>query len=302
MEENHCYSAGSGIQGFRKYMEDELLMYKIQGICVFAVFDGHGGKDVSEYLKSVFIQLINVRILPFINSEDEVLKTEITRVFCDVDKEIERRQFKGGSTANILIVTDEKYICINLGDSRCILCKNNDNNEEENPEYSNNSISFPIFNYQYHPFYTKFKKNKEILCIPLSIDHKPKRDLKRVCGSGGVLYQNRVLYNDNLLSMSRSFGDLVFKSNKNLSQEDQIVNCIPEIVIRNRESNDIFIVLGTDGLFDVLSNNNIINYINHYLKQNKALEQILVDLITISVNVLCSGDNVSSIIVKLNDL
>ncbi|KAJ4950211.1 hypothetical protein NE237_027043 [Protea cynaroides] len=83
--------------------------------------------------------------------------------------------------------------------------------------------------------------------IPLSIDHKPDRpdELARIEATGGrVIYLNgaRVL---GILAMSRALGDKYLKP---------IVISEPELTITERTPEDECLILASDGLWDVLSN------------------------------------------------
>ncbi|PIA49798.1 hypothetical protein AQUCO_01300500v1 [Aquilegia coerulea] len=83
--------------------------------------------------------------------------------------------------------------------------------------------------------------------IPLSFDHKPDRpdELARIEAAGGrVIYLNgaRVL---GILAMSRALGDKYLKP---------VVISKPEISFTRRRSEDECLILASDGLWDVISN------------------------------------------------
>ncbi|PKA58960.1 putative protein phosphatase 2C 8 [Apostasia shenzhenica] len=94
--------------------------------------------------------------------------------------------------------------------------------------------------------------SRAVLCrggaaVPLSIDHKPERpdELKRVEAAGGRVINwsgHRVM---GVLSISRSIGDLCFKP---------FVISEPEVTVIKRTDEDEFILLASDGLWDVVSN------------------------------------------------
>ncbi|XP_073007346.1 probable protein phosphatase 2C 8 [Typha latifolia] len=85
------------------------------------------------------------------------------------------------------------------------------------------------------------------VAVPLSSDHKPDRpdEMERVEAAGGrVINWNgfRVL---GVLATSRSIGDYYLKP---------YVTSEPEVTITERTSSDEFLILASDGLWDVLSN------------------------------------------------
>ncbi|CAL4948376.1 unnamed protein product [Urochloa decumbens] len=94
--------------------------------------------------------------------------------------------------------------------------------------------------------------SRAVLCragvpVPLSTEHKPERpdELARIESAGGqILYWHgpRVL---GLLSMSRSIGDYFLKPS--MSAE-------PEVTVTDRTDTDEFIILGSDGLWNAMSN------------------------------------------------
>ncbi|PAN29383.1 hypothetical protein PAHAL_5G222400 [Panicum hallii] len=94
--------------------------------------------------------------------------------------------------------------------------------------------------------------SRAVLCrggaaVPLSTDHKPDRpdELERIESAGGqIIYWQgpRVL---GVLAMSRSIGDYFMKPS--MSAE-------PEVTVTDRTDTDEFIILASDGLWDVMSN------------------------------------------------
>lgn len=85
------------------------------------------------------------------------------------------------------------------------------------------------------------------VAVPLSVDHKPDRpdELERVEAAGGRVINwngHRVL---GVLATSRSIGDQYLKP---------FVSSKPEVTVNKRAENDEFLVLASDGLWDVISN------------------------------------------------
>merc|ERR1711862_726402 len=102
-------------------------------------------------------------------------------------------------------------------------------------------------------------KDPKYLAIPLSHDHRPtsQSEKERIQKAGGHIVRNRIAGD---LAVSRGLGDFRYK--KNLSPEQQIVTCIPEISIHERCNDaDQFIVMGCDGIWDVHAKKDIIGQI-----------------------------------------
>lgn len=56
--------------------------------------------------------------------------------------------------------------------------------------------------------------------------------------------------------MTRSIGDFAYKSDKLKSYDQQLVICKPDVTVINRSSQDDFIVMGCDGIWDAFGQNN----------------------------------------------
>ncbi|PSS33131.1 Protein like [Actinidia chinensis var. chinensis] len=94
--------------------------------------------------------------------------------------------------------------------------------------------------------------SRAVLCrrgraVPLSSDHKPSRpdELARIEASGGrVIFVNGARV-EGILATSRALGDMYLKP---------IVTAEPEISFTKRDPEDECLILASDGLWDVLSN------------------------------------------------
>lgn len=221
---------------------------------LFGVCDGHGknGEKVSEFvskqfplnLKQSFLEIKKIKQTEFINfiSENmEILmykalkKTVQDLLGCDFDC-----QFSGCTFAASLFVENKVCVC-NVGDSRTIMA-----------------------------FGDSFQN-----VIELSIDHKPENisEKKRIESKNGKVARMldesgipcgplRVWKKDeNLpgLAMSRAIGDEFAKSIG--------VSWKPDTVVKNLPSElGVIVVLGTDGVFEVMSNKSIIDAASRYFE------------------------------------
>ncbi|KAL9240524.1 hypothetical protein vseg_014732 [Gypsophila vaccaria] len=146
------------------------------------------------------------------------------------------------------------------------------------------------------------------LAVPLSTDHKPDRpdELARIEAAGGRVINwngHRVL---GVLATSRSIGDHYLKP---------YVSATPEITITQRTGKDEFLILASDGLWDVITNEVACNVVRRCLagkiqrktqelangicKRNSSRAEIAAALLTELALAKGSKDNISIIVVEL---
>jgi len=95
---------------------------------------------------------------------------------------------------------------------------------------------------------------RDNVALSLSKDHKPNwpEERKRIEKLGGKIYRDGQDYRIKDLSVSRAFGDL--------DAEPYVTN-IPDIFLYKLEKEDKFFVMACDGLWDVLQNQDVVNYV-----------------------------------------
>jgi protein phosphatase 2C family protein 2/3 len=101
----------------------------------------------------------------------------------------------------------------------------------------------------------------------LSFDHKPNNELesKRIVAAGGWVEFNRVNGN---LALSRALGDFVFKKNESKKAEEQIVTAFPDVEVKELTKDHEFVLLACDGIWDVLSNEEVLEFVRNRIAQN----------------------------------
>lgn len=224
----------SSVCGRRRDMEDAVAIHPSfcgrdrdsdAGMHYFAVYDGHGCSHVAMKCRERLHELVkeeleskegsmewkNAMERSFMRMDKEVVAVNGSVVSANCRCELQTPECDAvGSTAVVAVVTPEKIIVANCGDSRAVLCRGGK-------------------------------------AVPLSNDHKPDRpdELNRIQAAGG-----RVIYWDGarvlgVLAMSRAIGDNYLKP---------FVSCEPEVTITDRTSDDDCLILASDGLWDVVSN------------------------------------------------
>lgn len=102
--------------------------------------------------------------------------------------------------------------------------------------------------------------------MELSFDHKPVLavEKKRIEDAGGCVSMQRV---DGELAVSRALGDFQYKDPK-LPVTDTKVTGNPDMsVVVRTGSEDQFLVLACDGIWDVMSNEDVIQHAGGYMRE-----------------------------------
>jgi protein phosphatase 2C family protein 2/3 len=259
-------------QGERPYNEDRYSAYEqLPGdisSSFFGVFDGHGGINGSVLCKG--------RLHKNIVSQTHYAtdkKRAIVDGFIQTDRDYMEKFADGedGSTAIAALITEEgKLYVANVGDCRCVLAEDGKAVALSKDHKANDK-----------PEMTRIEK----------AGHTVEADVEYVDGERFETY--RV---DGELAVSRAIGDLGFKD-LNLPPEEQAVTCIPDIVERNLKKGN-FIVLACDGLWDVLNNQEVVDFVIEKKKQNMPLTQIAEELVQEALEI-GSQDNITVIIVEI---
>lgn len=145
-----------------------------------------------------------------------------------------------GCTAVCALVHKGVLYVANAGDSRAVLCRNG-------------------------------------VAVAMSHDHKPNDEveLARITKAGGMVVDGRV---NGSLNLSRALGDLEYKQSGELPPEEQMVTAFPEIMRQPLQPGDEFIILACDGIWDVLENQQAVDFVRERLRVGKAPRVICEEL------------------------
>jgi len=266
------------MQGWRKRQEDAhvaaISLGDKKNIDVFGVFDGHGGKEVSQFvsnhftkelvsnknieenmpqaLKETFIKMDEIMITDDgieeikkyarkSKEEDDIQSKKeppnsqmqlIAQLLEPKNPESNEISMRTGCTACVMSVdeTKKKLYFANAGDSRVVMCKKG-------------------------------------VAYAQSEDHKPdmKSEKDRIYNAEGWISDGRV---KGYLNLTRGFGDLEYKQNKNLKPEEQMITANPDIKEVNFEDDIEFVIIGCDGIWDCLKNQEACDFVSKRLKEN----------------------------------
>lgn len=110
---------------------------------------------------------------------------------------------------------------------------------------------------------------------PLVTYFSSSAEVARIIAAGGFVEFGRVNGN---LALSRAIGDFEFKQNPHLDAESQIVTAFPDVEKRELEIGKDkpmeFLVLACDGIWDVMSNQDVVNFCRRLIAEGKELDKV----------------------------
>ncbi|CCI42538.1 unnamed protein product [Albugo candida] len=239
----------------------------------FGVFDGHGGTRASNFCANFAFRKFGRKVKESGASVEEVLYDAIYALdddFCAITRRSQAqrqgRVKEEGSTCLLAVIRDNIVHIANVGDSRAIICTH---------------------------------KGKY---ISLSRDHKPQNGEERVkieARGGTVTGYPSCFYSiwpinklidvprvNGLLSMSRSIGDVGLKP---------WITCEPDITTHVLSAKtDKFLILATDGLWDVLSSRKVANIAYCYDDPQDVADALILEALRRKTH-----DNVTVLVVDL---
>lgn len=102
----------------------------------YAIFDGHGGHEISSFVQSVFHTILQEKMSSPGNAE-KGLKTLLLDTFAEANDQAKKLLLKKnmlhkvvGSTGVVVLVHNGEVHCANVGDSRAILVSRDSANED----------------------------------------------------------------------------------------------------------------------------------------------------------------------------
>ncbi|KAL5008548.1 hypothetical protein ScPMuIL_014129 [Solemya velum] len=166
---------------------------------------------------------------------------------------------KSGSTAVCAIVSPTDIFFANCGDSRAVL-------------------------------------SRAGKCCFSTMDHKPinPTEKERIQRAGGSVMIQRV---NGSLAVSRALGDFEYKNVEGMGPCEQLVSPEPEIFLEPRSEDDEFLVLACDGIWDVMSNDELCDFVRSRMLVSPSLEFVCNQVVDTCLY-KGSRDNMSIVIVN----
>jgi len=218
-----------------------LSMREDKDAAFFAVFDGHGGSKTAQYCGEHLHKVVLGQEEYGDGDIPQALKSGFLQCDQNMLNDAELKDEMSGCTAVCTLLKDDKIYCANCGDSRAVASVNGK-------------------------------------CEELSHDHKPclEEESRRIVAAGGWIEFNRVNGN---LALSRAMGDFAFKRNTKKPPEEQIVTAYPEVIIKDITPEHEFILIACDGIWDVMSNQEVVDFIRDRIGRRLTPEQICEELL-----------------------
>ncbi|PKU71821.1 probable protein phosphatase 2C 11 [Dendrobium catenatum] len=302
----------SSMQGWRATMEDAhaVIPNLDDFTSFFAVYDGHGGKVVAKFCA----KFLHTQVLKNDAASPGDLGAAVRKAFLRMDEMMRGQRgwrelagvgdkmhkftgmiegliwsprggdskgheddwafeegphsdFSGptsGSTACVAIMRKNQLLVANAGDSRCVISRKG------------------------HAY-------------NLSRDHKPVLEIERerILKAGGFIHAGRV---NGTLNLARAIGDMEFKQNKFLPAEKQIVTANPDITVVDLCEDDDFFVLACDGVWDCMSSQQLVDFINEHISTENSLSAVCEKVLDRCLAPSTAGegcDNMTMILVQL---
>lgn len=236
--------AVSGMQGWRKSMEDTHItsinqISTLPNTAIFGVYDGHGGKEAAEFvaqeLPAIFAK----------QAEAQSVGEAIRETYHELDRRMTKlnsgKYSMQGCTACTAVVHNSVCYFANAGDSRGII------------------------------------GTKDGHVRKSTHDHKPNSPTEglRIRQAGGTVDlmqgQFRVCQN---LNLSRALGDLRYKQATTAPPQKQIISGSPDILEVALEAGDEWLIICCDGVWDVLSNEECLQFVRDFCGKDKSLPRI----------------------------
>jgi len=323
--------ASSEMQGWRPAMEDATCIVAslpppLVNKALFAVFDGHGGAEVSQIASQEFPKVLGACAANIL------------------EQEAREREEAGANSKDAVpsAKSDEKALHLTMLTMDALLRKGTSsfNSSARGPLEIAREMEASVHRPQ--PFnlmgstaiivlvdcgddgplngrprritVANCGDSRAILChkgtaVELSEDHKPElpREEERIKKAGGHVALIGPCHRVDGwgLNLSRALGDFHYKANESLPPEEQKVIAVPEICTLDLSDEDEFLVLACDGVFELNTSQNVIDMVRKELQKGATPEKAAEHLLdqSCSENLMKTrgrgGDNCSAIVLKL---
>lgn len=216
---------------------DDILANRLSGrefeswkpMAFYGVFDGHNGSDAATYLKENLLNFILEDVDFSAQGLQKAVKNAFLKADCALAEPESRVDERSGTTALVAMVLGRSLLVANVGDSRAVLGK-------------------------------RWGK-----AVQLSSDHKPtsSAERSRIESLGGFVED---IYLNGELGVSRALGSWYLKGQKALCSSP--LSAEPEVQEMELCEEDEFLVMASDGFWDVISSESAVEIARKELMSN----------------------------------
>ena len=269
-----CILPGIDPRGqINKQCQDLCFIESLSSSVLMGVYDGHGKEGHSV------VACCRNFALEFYRYQQQLMRANPERFLHDLavgsDAYLHREDLGinvtySGTTLVLILLTETSVYLASVGDSRAILATSEEPEEvthKQPPRGEDKDLMDRLKRRR------SVSIEKPLLGIQLTKDHKPEdpEELKRITGAGGIVRRLMDASGKNVgpwrvwqketnhpgLAMSRSIGDIV-------GHEIGVV-CTPTVMSHKmRYESDYFFVAGSDGLWDVMENQEVVDFVEAY--------------------------------------
>ncbi|CAK7338534.1 unnamed protein product [Dovyalis caffra] len=239
--------------GGRPYMEDTHIcigdlakkfgynLLSEQAISFYGVFDGHGGKSAAHFVREHLPRVI-------VADADFPVKLEkvVTKSFIETDAAFENSCSlesgrSSGTTALTAMIFGRSLLVANAGDCRAVLSRGG-------------------------------------IAKEMSEDHRPccVKERSRIESLGGYIDDG---YLNGLLGVTRALGDWHLEGLKKKGDKSGPLSAEPELKLVTLTREDEFLIIGSDGIWDVYSNQNAVDFVRKRLQEHNDVKQCCREMI-----------------------
>jgi serine/threonine protein phosphatase PrpC len=247
----HPTSGYCDLQGRRRVIEDFHSIHLYPSLQFYGIFDGHTGNLASKYAASILygklVTQLNLEGVTTVNDWKHQVQTNVSQAFHEIHQEFIVESSvsymdQSGTTATALLVTDDAVVVACLGDSRAVLSVENDGIPGAFALTKDHVASDPI---------------EQKL-----VEHRG----GTISSSGGIPRVNGTL------AITRSIGDASLAPL--LSREPHVASMTREEIRTMCGRFHCFVVLASDGLWDVLSNQEAVDMVSQVIDAYDATDRV----------------------------
>ncbi|CAN6190493.1 unnamed protein product [Urochloa humidicola] len=259
--------------GGRQYMEDTHVCIpdlaknfgfpslNNEAVSFYGVFDGHGGKDAAHFVCDNLPRVI-VEDSDFPLQLEKVVRRSFMQIDCQFAETCSHhRALSSGTTALTAMIFGRSLLVANAGDCRAVLSRCG-------------------------------------TAIEMSMDHRPcsLTEKLRIESLGGYVDDG---YLNGLLGVTRALGDWHLEGMKEVGEPGGPLSAEPELKMITLTKDDEFLIIGSDGIWDVFSNQNSVDFARRRLQEHNDVKLCCKEIVEEAIR-RGATDNLTAVLVSFH--